>query len=210
VDDLDSRPAAAKTRSLVIGLALLAVAGGALFFTSGFVFQAFRGPRTVTEQDLLRVTEPGSNDNYVSFTPSQPFIDTGLQYGKKGNPGTKYLLLPVEDRLLLCSARIADNGPSFVGRLERFSGSTEEEVLRRVKASDPTLGPQLMPIMFQTVRSIWFDTSIALVVVFGAGLTGVWMLLRALLLKRSGPTEADEERFKTRGAGPDARADGVS
>jgi hypothetical protein len=183
VNDVDSRMAAANMRSVLIGLALLVVAGGVLFFTSGFVFQAFRGPRPITDQELLGITAPGSGDNYVSFTPSRPFVDTGLQWGKKNNPGTKFLLLPVGDRLMLCSARIADNGPTFTGRLEQIGGGTEEEALNRIKASNPGVGPRLMPIMFQTVRSIWFDTAVALVAILGLGLGGLWMLLRPLLRK---------------------------
>ncbi len=188
--EVDSRTAAAKIRNLLIGPALLAVAGGVLFFTSGFVFQAFRGPRPITDQELLGITVPPSGANYVSFTPSRPFTDTGLQWGRKNNPGTKYLLLPVGDRLLLCSARIADNGPTFTGRLERIGGGTEEEVRNRVKGADPGVGPRLMPIMLQAVRSIWFDTVVALVFVVGLGFGGLWMLLRALLRKgERGPSE---------------------
>jgi hypothetical protein len=190
MNEVDSKMAAAKTRNLLIGLALLVVAGGVLFFTSGFVFQAFRGPRTVTDQELLGVTTPNSNDNYVGYTPSGRFIDSGLQYGVKDNPGTKYLLLPVGDRLMLCSARIANNGPTFVGRVELAGGSVEEEVLRRVKGSNPEVGPRLLPIMLQAVRSIWFDTAVALVFVLGLGLGGLWMLLRALLMRgKSGSSE---------------------
>jgi hypothetical protein len=84
---------------------------------------------------------------------------------------------------MLCSARIANNGPTFVGRVERVGGSTEEEVLRRLKGSNPEVGPRLMPIMLQTVRSIWFDTVVALVFVLGLGFGGLWMLLRSLLMK---------------------------
>src|SRR5262245_3554457 len=171
----------AKTKNLLIGLGILVVAGGILFFTSGFVFQAFRGPRTITDQELLGITDPSSSDNYVSFTPSRPFVDTGLQYGVKNNPGTKFLLLPVGDRLMLCSARIANLGPDFVGRLERASGSTEEEVLRRVKGSNPGAAQRLMPVMLQTVRSIWFDTAVALAFILVLGLGGLWVLLRPML-----------------------------
>src|SRR5205085_1576510 len=100
----DSRMAAARARSLLVGGGLLLGAGVVLFFTSGFVFQAFRGPRPITDQELLGITAPASGDNYVAFTPSQRFVDTGLQWGRKGNPGTKFVLLPVGDRLMLCSA----------------------------------------------------------------------------------------------------------
>src|SRR5262249_13766535 len=148
------------------------------FLTSGFVFQAFRGPRPITEQELLQVTNPGSRDNYVSYRPSQPVIDTNLQWGKKNNPGTKFLLLPAGDRLVLCSARIAENGPMFVGRLERFGGSIEEEVISRVSSSVPGVRQRLSPVMFQTVRSIWVDTTVALVGIVGLGLGGLWVLLR--------------------------------
>src|SRR5262249_50484053 len=130
---------AAKIR-LLLGLALLAVAGAILFFTSGFVFQAFGGPRAISDQELLAITAPRSGENYVSFTPSRPFIDTGLPWGRKNNPGTKYLLFPVGDRLMLCSARLANIGPTFIGRLEPIGGGTEAEVLNRVKGADPRVG----------------------------------------------------------------------
>src|SRR5262249_5888546 len=115
----------------ILGAAGLAVAAAVVaVFSASFVVQAFRGPRTITEQELLAIQEPGSWDNYVRFTPSRPATDSGVRYGKKGNEGTKYVLLPVGDRALFCSARIANNGPEYVGRLGSLGG-TEEEAVRR-------------------------------------------------------------------------------
>ncbi|MCI0379414.1 MAG: hypothetical protein L0215_17530 [Gemmataceae bacterium] len=179
--EVDATLAATKLRRLLIGLALLAAAGAVLYFTSGFVFQAFRGPRPIADQALLGITDPGSGDNYVSFSPSRPFLDPGLQWGTKGNPGTKFLLLPVDDQHMLCSARIANDGPTFTGRLQRIAGGTEEEALNRIKGTAGNL--RVMPIMLQAVRSIWFDTAVALAAIVGLALGGLWMVLRALLMK---------------------------
>jgi hypothetical protein len=175
----------------LLGLGLLVAAGVVLFFTSGFVFQAFKGPQPITEQELLQITSPGWGDNYVSYAPSQPVVDTGVQWGKKNNPGTKYLLIPVGDRFMLCSARIAASGPKFVGRLEPFGGSEDEEVISRVAGSIPGLRQRLTPIMFQTVRSIWFDTSIALAAILGLGIGGLCVLLRPLIASQRAATTLD-------------------
>lgn len=172
---------------LGLAVALLAVAAAIAFFSASFVLQAFRGPRTITEQELLAVGEPSSFDNYVSYTPPKPFIDTGLVWGKKNNPGTKYVLLPAGDRLVLCSARIANNGPTFVGRLHAVSGGPAEEVYTGAKASypSPAGGSRVMPVMLQAVRSIWFDTAVALVFGLGTGAGGLALLIAALRTKTS-------------------------
>jgi hypothetical protein len=168
-----------ESRNRILGAAGLVVAAAVVaVFTSPFVVQAFRGPRTVTEQELLAIQEPGSWDNYVRFTPSRPATDTGVRYGKKGNEGTKYVLLQVGDRALFCSARIANNGPDYVGRLGSL-GSTEEEAVRRIGGNPGTL----LPFMLQSVRNIWFDTVVALVTVVGCLGGALWLLLAG---RRSG------------------------
>jgi hypothetical protein len=187
MSDADAQRTTGNARDTWIGLAMLAAAGVVLFFTAGFIFQAFKGPRPITEQELLQTANPGWGDNYVSYSPSRPVVDTNLQWGKKNNPGTKYLLLPVGDRLMLCSARIDDNGPKFVGRLETFGGSVEEEVIARVSAGNPGVRQQVTPIMFQTVRSIWVDTSVALVAVIALGLGGLWKVLHPFIVGRREP-----------------------
>jgi hypothetical protein len=82
------------------------------------------------------------------------------------------VLLAVGDRALFCSARVADEGPEYIGRLGSL-GSTEEEAVRRMGGNRGNL----LPFMLQSVRSIWFDTAFALaalVVCLGGAL---WLLL---------------------------------
>jgi len=150
-----------------LGVAALLVAG----LTSPFVVQAFAGPRAITEQELLAMKEPGWWDNYVRYTPPRPAADSGVRYGVKGNAGTKYVLLPVGDRILLCSARISNNGPEYVGRLGSI-GVTEEEAVSRMGSPR-----NLLPFMLQGVRSIWFDTSVALAAIVGCIGGALWLLL---------------------------------
>jgi hypothetical protein len=144
------------------------------------------GPRAITEQELLAIKEPGSWDNYVRFTPSRPAQDTGLRYGKKGNEGTKYVLLPVGGRALFCSARVNDNGPEHVGRLGSIGG-TEEEALRRIGAEGAVASGRLLPFMLWGVRSIWFDTALVLAALASCLIGAVWLSVRALRSGR-GPT----------------------
>jgi hypothetical protein len=187
VTESNSRTEGPKPWWLPTGLALIAAAGVVLYFTSGFVFQAFCGPRTINEKELAELKEPGSNDNYVSYTPTTKFTDTGLQWGRKGNPGTKYVLLPVGDRLMLCSARIANDGPTFTGRLGHRGGVTEDEVMQRINESSPEAAAKIMPIMLQAVRSIWFDTAAALVAIVGLAGGGAFLVLRSMLAQRPPP-----------------------
>jgi hypothetical protein len=187
------RNSAAKPWHLPLGVGLLVVAVVVLIFTSGFVFQAFRGPRPITEKEMLELTDPGWSDNYVSYTPPRAFIDTGLQWGRKGNPGTKYVLLPVGDRFMLCSARIANNGPTFTGRLGSRSGVTEDEVVDRIKGSSPEVAARIMPIMLQAVRSIWFDTAVALALVLGLAGTGTWLVIWSLLARSRTAARGDSD-----------------
>ena len=150
-----------------LALAAVVVAG----FSASFVVQAFRGPRTITEEELLATKEPGWWDNYVRFTPSRPAVDPGVRYGVKGNEGTKYVLLPVDGRILFCSARISNNGPEYVGRLGSFD-MTEEEAVSRMGSPN-----NLLPFMLQGVRSIWFDTLVALALLIGCIGGALWLLL---------------------------------
>jgi hypothetical protein len=167
----------------ILGAVALGVAAAVVaVFAAPFVVQAFRGPRAITEQELLAMKEPGSWGNYVRYTPPGPAADTGVRYGKKGNEGTKYVLLPVGDRALFCSARIDNNGPEYVGRLGSLGG-TEEEAVRR--AGIPA--EHLLPFMLQGVRSIWFDTAVALALFAGCAGGALFLLLRGLLSgRRSG------------------------
>ena len=150
-----------------LALAAVVVAG----FSAPFVVQAFRGPRTITEEELLATKEPGWWDNYVRFTPSRPAVDPGVRYGVKGNEGTKYVLLPVGGRALFCAARIQNNGPEYVGRLGSL-GVTEDEAVSRMGSPN-----HLLPFMLQGVRSIWFDTLAALAVLVGCIGGALWLLL---------------------------------
>src|SRR5262249_41760244 len=63
-----ARPQMDSTLRRILGAVGLAVTAGVVaLFTAPFVVQAFRGPRTITEQELLALNEPGSWDNYVRF-----------------------------------------------------------------------------------------------------------------------------------------------
>ena len=91
---------------------------------------------------------------------------------------------------MLCSAKIANDGPTFTGRLQKISGGTELEVINRIKAQNPGASSQLLPIMLQAARPIWFDTAFALAGLLLLGLGGLWLLLRGLLMKvESWPAE---------------------
>src|SRR5262245_53017945 len=169
------------------GLGLVALV--VLVFTAPFIVQAFRGPRTITEQELLAIKEPGWWDYYVRYKPPRPAAETGVRYGIKDNAGTKYVLLPAGNRALFASVRIANNGPEYVGRLGSF-GQTEEEAVRMGQAKN------LLPFMLQGVRSIWFDTAVAVVLFVGCVGGAVWLLLvvpRVRTGKKNQPRSAFEE-----------------
>jgi hypothetical protein len=166
---------------LLAAVALVIVAVVVAVFTLPTMVQAFRGPRTITEQELLSLGQPGGWDNYVRFKPSLAAVDTGLRYGKKGNEGTKYVLLPLAGRLLFCSVRVNDAGPEYVGQLGSFGG-TEEEALRRLNV---TAGKEVLPFMLQGVRSIWFDTALALIAIVGCVVGAIALVVRVLLSRRT-------------------------
>jgi hypothetical protein len=149
--------------------ALVVVAFVVAIVCSPFMIQAIRGPRTVTEQKLLQMQSAGWFDNYVRFKPSGPVRDTEWVYGVKGNAGTKFLLLPVGDRYLFCSARIKNEGPEYIGSLGFLVAA---EVETAVPAEDRG---KLLPFMLQAVRSIWFDTGAALVVIAGCLGGAAWL-----------------------------------
>jgi len=158
--------------------ALAAVAVVVLALTAPIVTQAFGGPRAITEKELLAIKELGWWNNYVKFTPAKAASDTGARYGKKGNEGTKYVLIPVGDRLLFASARVDDRPAEHVGQLTSYGG-TEGEVLQRIGKP-----PNLMPFMLQSVRSIWVDTVAILVVAGGCLIGAVVLTVQAMKLSR--------------------------
>jgi hypothetical protein len=180
--------AAVNRRLLVTALLLLLLAAVPASFGGATIVQAFRGPRPVSEQDLLALKEPPAGDNYVSLRLAQPAVDTGVTYGKKNNPGTKYLVLLVGDRLMLCSARMSASGTEFTGRLQTISGVDEQawEKFQRLYAQrdpkPPPLRPRL-PIMLQSVRSIWFDACAWLAAIAALAGPGVWVLARWLTVR---------------------------
>ena len=71
----------------ILGAAGLVVAAlVVLILTLPMVFQAFRGPRPITEQELLAIQEPGSWDNYVRFKPSGPAAAGRRRHGPRPAP----------------------------------------------------------------------------------------------------------------------------
>jgi hypothetical protein len=167
----DSAPWAKEDIARLAGAAALVVVALVLMvLCAPFIVQAFRGPRTITDEELLAMKSPGWWDNYVRFTPKAPAKNTEWVYGVKGNEGTKFLLLPVGDRYLFCSARVKNEGPEFIGSL----GFTETAVETVVSQEDRA---KLLPFMLQTVRSIWFDTAAALLVIAGCLGGAAWLAL---------------------------------
>lgn len=159
--------------------ALIVVALVVAILCTPTIFQAFRGPRTVTEEELAALPSAGWWNNYVRFTPSEPARNTEWIYGVKGNEGTKFLLLPVKDRYLLCSARVTSEGPEYIGSLGYIEEAEKQTV---VSAEDQG---KLLPFMLQGVRSIWFDTGAALLVILGCLGSAAWLIVQ-VVMARSG------------------------
>jgi hypothetical protein len=154
----------------IVGAAALVVVALVIAIAcSPFMFQAFRGPRTITEQELLQMESAGWFDNYVRFRPAVPAKDTEWVYGVEGNAGTKFLLLPVGDRTLLCSARIKNEGPEYIGSLGFLVAAEVETVVPAAERG------KLLPFMLQSVRSIWFDTGAALLIIAGCLAGAAWL-----------------------------------
>jgi hypothetical protein len=149
--------------------------------------QAFRGPRSVTEQELLATKSAGWWDNYVRFTPSKPARDTNWVYGVKGNAGTKFVLLPVGDRCLFCSARVEHAEPEFVGRLTWVEAAEVASTVPKEERGN------LLPFSLQAVRSIWFDTGVALLAILGCLGGAAWLVVQVQMTR-----SAKRERAATR------------
>jgi hypothetical protein len=149
-----SHMATVNRRLLTAGLLLLLLAAVPAYFGGATIAQAFRGPRPLTEQELLAIQQPDGGGHYVSLSLARPAVDSGVRYGKKNNPGTKYLLLPVGGRVLLCSARMSAEGNAFTGRLQAVSG-TDKEVRQRIEGANSGLAPLLLPYMLQSVSDVF-------------------------------------------------------
>jgi len=91
------------------------------------VVQTVRGPRPVTEQDLLAIDQPGWWDNYVAFSPSRPATDTGNPVRGEEQPRHQ-IHRAAGGRPHPCSARrgVRNNGPEYVGWLGSLEGPAEE------------------------------------------------------------------------------------
>jgi hypothetical protein len=162
----------------IIGAAALVVAALVILIAcSPFMFQAFRGPRPISEQELLQMQSAGWFDNYVRFKPAAPVKDTEWVYGVEGNAGTKFLLLPVGDRHLLCSARIKNEGLEYVGSLGFLVAAEVETVVPADQRG------KLLPFMLQAVRSIWFDTGAALLGIFACLAGTAWLGIQVAMTR---------------------------
>src|SRR4051812_17468687 len=170
---IESRIALVNRRYLLAAVVPALVAAAILYFGYRTLAQAFRGPRTVSEEELVS-EQPQPGDNYLAVTLAREPVDTGVRYGR----GTKYLLLPVNNRMLLCSVRTDVEGQEFTGRLETVTGGTELEVLNYLREQDARMDKLLLPYMLQSVRSIWFDTSVYLFFIALFAVPAVWMLVR--------------------------------
>src|SRR5262249_18048655 len=146
-------------------------------FTTPLVFQGLRGPRSVTEQDLLAISEPGWWDNYVSYRPAQPALDTGVRFGVKSSPGTKYIILPVGSRSLYCSANVKDNGPEFVGWLSSLEGPAKEAHQKSKQGGSGAL----LPYMIRCEGSTAFYTVAFLLAPIACLGGAVWLVVQMLL-----------------------------
>ena len=172
-----------KVLQILSAVGLIAVAGLVFALTTPIWFQAVRGPRNISEKELLALREPGWFDNYVRYKPALPAIETDVVYGKKGNEGTRFVLLPVGEKNLFCSARIADKGPEYVGRLGSFD-ATEKQATGMMKGGAADKKGTLLPFMMQSVRSIWFDTIAIFVIVLVCVGIAFGMVIKALFMSQ--------------------------
>jgi hypothetical protein len=186
-------PQATHNPGRIVGaVVLIIVAVVIAAFCAPFIVQAFRGPRTITEKELLSMKEAGWWDNYVRFRPAGAAKETNVVFGKPGNEGTRYVLLPVGDRALFCSVRISSNNAEFVGNLESFGG-TENEAVQKGGIDKG----KLLPFMLQSVRSIWLETVGALIGILACLGLAAWLLIQVWMTgqgRSKRRREEDEER----------------
>lgn len=172
-------------------VALVALALALTCLCAPFLVQAFRGPRPITEKELLSMQSPGWWDNYVRFKPAGAPKETNVIFGKKGNEGTRYVLLPVGERYIFCSVRISSNNAEFVGNLESFGGNENEAVQM---AGVPR--EKLLPFMLQSVRSIWVETVGALLGILACLGIAAWLLVQVAMTgkaERRRPREEEDD-----------------
>ena len=70
---------------------------------------------------------------------------------------------------LFCSARVNDGGPDYVGSLGYVEAAEAENVVPKQEQH------KLLPFMLQAVRSIWFDTAVALLAIAGCLGGATWL-----------------------------------
>jgi hypothetical protein len=175
-------------RWVAIGLLVLAVV--AAFFVVPYYILAIRGPRPITEDELLAIDEPpGLWDRYVRFEVARPKHVINRFAGGLVVPGQKinwqHLLLPVGDRYMECTADLKHDSPVYVGFLEP-SGANDVKVfgasaLKQPLALRPFGGQEAPPRKVPTIRvtmmvdPYWVGTNLGTVFIICA-LVGAFLI----------------------------------
>lgn len=170
------------------GVVLFGLAALTFYFFSSEIVPAFRGPRSITTEELLAIPEPKSDRyrEYVEYAARQEASETGLavflSYDRL-NPrrnstptDCEIMLLPVGDRFLICQIRSGDRSTRLVGHLE--GGKLHHQAKRWLEHDNPALKGRLLPVTLETTGNVWIIPTIALLLVAMFAFFGVRSLIK--------------------------------
>jgi len=134
--------------------------------------------RQVTTDDLLRIDQPESLPDWISYSPTTQYFDTGVEYAKLTSRQltSKFLLLPVGNRWLLTEVAGHFTGSRYEGKLGPF----DQVALRRVVTAHPTVAERLLPYQLDARIDIEGTQHQSFGYAGAAGVVGLFMFFTGL------------------------------
>jgi hypothetical protein len=133
-DFIDKQVRRVNRNYLIAAALLLSVPAIAAVFSYDWAYNVLAGPLPIQANELARSGGPsGVPRNYLRVLEDRPALDTGAREGtKKAGITTKWLLLPVADRLLLVQAPIGQEGKEHVGYLAAISAASDRDLVKQL------------------------------------------------------------------------------
>lgn len=136
------------------------------------LYNTFAGPFPVDASTLRSIDDPDQRREYFVRFQSEHSFDTGMREGTRdGGMTTKFLLLPVGDRLLFAIVPLGHSGDDYDGLLENINKPDARDRIEQVEAKSPKLRGRLLPYQLDCVRRLRVQMGLSL------GLLGVVVLL---------------------------------
>jgi hypothetical protein len=166
---------------IILGLLAWSIPALVIGLNLRMIRAAFTGPRPLTVAELEKMKDPLREAPYWVSLEADHATPPVLREGTNNVMSTKYVLIPVGDRLMLAAIPISHEGNVYQGRIVSIGGTADKD---RIKLLDEQakgkLSEALAPYQFDGVYSVRGQAFGLLGLMGALFLLGLWPISVAL------------------------------